>query len=333
MKIGKVFLFLLIGVAAYFIFKKFYPGAQTDNSMQVFGNSTKEADQNVTVASVETKAPANGKPKSRTFTYSPEKPQNGKVKGVVELGAAGFNSFVINMDRQKRWEIISKDFGESLAYEGLATADDIHAGLKRYITEMFDKGVSKNDMHFVISSGAQKEPKTGIIIDDLKKIGFVVNLVTPEKEGEFGYKATVPEKYQDNSFMVDIGSGTTKISWKEGNGLKTVDMPGAKYFEKGMGDEDVFNQVKARASTVPQSKREMCFILGGVPFTLAKQERNGNERYTILNRPDAYTAKDKKTEAGLNIYRAINEATQTKTVVFDWDSNFTIGFLLSLRGF
>src|SRR4051812_27541002 len=141
MKLGKAFLFLMIAVAAYFIFKKFYPGAQTDNSMQVFGNSTKAADEKVVVASNRTK-PANGaaKPRSRTFTYTPEKPQNGKVKGVVELGAAGFNSFVINMDRQKRWEIISKDFGESLAYEGLATPDDIHDGLKRYITEMFDKG-------------------------------------------------------------------------------------------------------------------------------------------------------------------------------------------------
>jgi hypothetical protein len=43
----------------------------------------------------------------------------------VEVGATGFNSFVINMDAQKRWEIVSKDFGESLAYEGLATTEDI----------------------------------------------------------------------------------------------------------------------------------------------------------------------------------------------------------------
>src|SRR4051812_4435893 len=100
MKLGKIFLFLLIGAAGYFIFKKFYPGAQTDNSMQVFGNSANEADKNVTAASVETKTPpASAKPKAGSFTYSPEKPQNGKVKGVVELGAAGFNSFVIRMDR------------------------------------------------------------------------------------------------------------------------------------------------------------------------------------------------------------------------------------------
>src|SRR4051794_12957330 len=83
MKLGKVLLFLVIAVVAYFIFKKFYPGAQSDNSMQVFGNSTKDANENVAVASVETKNAGSAKPKSRSFIYSPEKPQNGKVKGVV----------------------------------------------------------------------------------------------------------------------------------------------------------------------------------------------------------------------------------------------------------
>src|SRR4051794_23907413 len=94
---------------------------------------------------------ADTKSEDRAFNYSPEKPVNGTLRAVVELGASGFNSFVINMDNQKRWEIISKDFGESLAYEGLATTDDIKAGLKKYISGMFDKGVSNNNIHFVIS--------------------------------------------------------------------------------------------------------------------------------------------------------------------------------------
>ena len=32
--------------------------------------------------------------------------------------------------------------------------------------------------------------------------------------------------------------------------------------------------------------------------------------------------------AGLNIYKAMTDATQTATFVFDWDDNFTIGFYL-----
>jgi hypothetical protein len=326
---GKIFLFLLLGVIAFFLIRRFAPAAKTDNTTETVENSTKAGNNETKDAGSDTKGIA--KTGGRTFDYTPEKPENGKLKGVVEVGATGFNSFVINMDNQKRWEIISKDFGESLAYEGLATTDDIRAGLKKYLASMFEKGVSKNDMHFVISSGAQKEPKTAIISNELKKMGYVVNLVTAEQEGKLAFKATVPPSFQDNSFLVDIGSGNTKISWQEGGNLKSIEVPGAKYYEKGMSNDDVYTQVKTKAGTIPEGKRNVCFILGGVPFTLAKQSRNDEERFTVLKDPGSYTAKDKKMEAGLNIYKAITDATKCDTFVFDWDSNFTIGFLLSLK--
>ncbi len=196
---------------------------------------------------------------------------------------------------------------------------------------MFDKGVSKNNMHFVISSGAQKEPKTTIIGNELKKMGYVVNNVTPQQEAMFALKATLPPSFADNSFMVDIGSGNTKVSWQENGSLKTLELPGAKYFEKGTADDAVYNDVKSQISKVPENKRNVCFIIGGVPFMLAKQHRKGEERYTVLNAPQSYKVTDKRVGSGLNIYKAIVDATKTDTFVFDWDANFTIGFLLSLR--
>ena len=117
---------------------------------------------------------------------------------------------------------------------------------------MFDKGVAKNNMHFVISSGAQKEPKTKIISDELKKMGYVVNNVTPDQEAKFGLRATVPPSFADNSFMVDIGSGNTKVSWEENGVLKTLELPGAKYYEKGTPDEEVYNEVKEAISKIPE---------------------------------------------------------------------------------
>ena len=131
--------------------------------------------------------------------------------------------------------------------------------------------------------------------------------------------------------MVDIGSGNTKISWEEGGSLKSLELPGAKYYEKGTSDEDVYNEVKTQAAKIPERKRNVGFIIGGVPFTLAKQHRKGEERYTVLKAPQDYKAADKKMASGLNIYKAIIDATKTDTFVFDWDANFTIGFLLSLN--
>ena len=334
---GILFLVIIIALVAYFVIKPKYSPGKKEDTVEINTVPGGGADNNAANNNSAT-SPANDNTRStpnnderREFNYNPEKPENGTLKGVVELGATGFNSFVINMDNQNRWEIVSKDFGESLAYEGLATTEDIRSGLKKYIAGMFDKGVSKNNIHFVISSGAQKEPKTTTISNELKKMGYVVNNVTADQEAKLALKSTIPPSFIDNSFMVDIGSGNTKISWEENGALKTIELPGAKYYEKGMTDDVVYNQVKSQVNKIPESKRNVGFIIGGVPFTLAKQHRNGEERYTVLKAPGSYKAADKKMGAGLNIYKAIVDATNTDTFVFDWDANFTIGFLLSLR--
>ena len=327
---GILIVLAIIAVLAYLAVRPKIEEVRKENSTEI---NTTPGSRDTSTSDSKTKSSESTDTKTadREFNYVPEKPVNGTLRGVVELGATGFNSFVINMDNQKRWEIVSKDFGESLAYEGLATTEDIRAGLKKYIAGMFDKGVAKNNIHFVISSGAQKEPKTKIISNELKKMGYVVNNVTPDQEARFGFKATVPPSFADNSFMIDVGSGNTKVSWEENGNLKTMELPGAKYYEKGTADEQVYDEVKRQAASIPEGKRNVGFIIGGVPFTLAKQHRKGEERYTVLKTSQDYKAVDKKMGAGLNIYKAFSDATQTDTFVFDWDANFTIGFLLGLN--
>jgi hypothetical protein len=268
---------------------------------------------------------------ARTFNYMAKEPVNGVLKGIVEVGATGFNSFVVSVDKDKNYKVISKDFGKSFVYEGMATTEDIRAGLKKYIAGIFDKGVQSKNVHFVISSGAQKEPKTKTISDELKKMGYVVNLPTAEQEGKYALRSVLPKEYYDNSFTVDVGSGNTKITWPNGDGLVSKEAPGAKYYEKGVSDADAVAQVTAAAKQVPAGKRSVCFIIGGVPYELANMHRNGQERYTVLNAPDSYKAGDKKkVECGIKIYKALMEATGCDTFVFDWDANFSIGFLMSL---
>jgi hypothetical protein len=306
--------------------------SNNNNSGGVIGPDGTVTNNSNTSNSAKTETTSNNKTGGgRIFNFTPTKPVNGTLKGVVEVGASGFNSFVVNMDKDKNWEIKSKDFGQSFVYEGLATTDDIRLGLKKYIVGMSEKGVKNNNVHFVISSGAQKEPKTAVIASELKKMGYVVNLVTAEQEGKLALKSVLPKAYYDNSFVVDIGSGNTKISYPNTNGITALEVAGAKYYEKDMADATAYDDVKAKAKLIPANKREVCFIIGGVPFELAKQTRNGEERYTVLNNPNTYKAGDKKkTACGLNIYKALVDATGCDTFVFDWDANFSIGFLLSL---
>src|SRR6476661_8339088 len=142
LKPGGVLLLLLIGaVIAYFIFKFTMTPAPVGTTTT--SNTTTASTQDTSTANSRIGNSGNNTTTAtadrREFNYTPEKPVNGTLRGVVEVGATGFNSFVINMDKQRRWEIVSKDFGESLAYEGLATTEDIRNGLKKYIAGMFDK--------------------------------------------------------------------------------------------------------------------------------------------------------------------------------------------------
>ncbi|ALL07524.1 hypothetical protein AQ505_19725 [Pedobacter sp. PACM 27299] len=293
------------------------------------GRFDAEANNLISIDTLKKKAMVSSPDDHREFNYTPEKPVNGEYKGVVEVGASGFNSFIVNIDKEKRWEIVSKDFGKSFVYEGMASTTDIRMGLKDYIGGMFDKGLKSKNIHFVISSGAQKEPKTAVISSELKNMGYVVNLVTPEEEGKLALKCVLPDSYANTSFVVDIGSGNTKICWKD-NTVHFEEAPGAKYYEKDITDQVVYDKVKQAAQKIPDARRKVCFIIGGVPFELANQGRKGQERYTVLKDPGKYKTDKIKIKSGVNIYQGIKDATNCNTFVFDWDSNFTIGFLLSI---
>lgn len=265
------------------------------------------------------------------FTYQPAAPVNGKLKGVVELGSSGFNMFIIRVDEQRNWKLEKAEFGNSLVMENVATEEDIRIGLKAYIGKMFDFGVGGNDVHFVVSSGALVSDVTSRIVKSLQSLKYVVTTVTAEREGALGLRAAVPPGFGDKSFMVDMGSGNTKIAWLDNGKPKVVDTYGSKYFQSNVTDAVVAADVKAKAGKVPAKLRGTCFIIGGMPYEMAKAARKDQEPYTVLRAADAYPElTGAKNKAGLNIYQAVAAATGCQQFIFGYETNFTIGYLLSL---
>ena len=340
-------LLITVGIVLglFFGIKKFFPGitdkfSNKNNTETMPSNQPQAGNDTKSMPSDNSNAPTNSNSQNNAstapanrpvFDYKAKEPVGGKLKGVVELGASGFNSFIVRIDAQKNWKLEKADFGSSLVYEKLTSDTDVKDGLKNYISNMLSFGVSPRDIHFVISSGAQKVEITTKIIAFLKNMGYVVNAVTADQEGKLGYKCALPKDYENDAFVCDIGSGNTKVSWMEGGQVKTFETYGAKYFQNNTADDAVYNEVKRLSDKIPAARRKTCFIIGGVPFTLAKQVRTGKERFTILNAPEKYKdGGDAKTKAGLNIYKAVADGTDCLQFVFDWDANFTIGFLLNL---
>lgn len=279
----------------------------------------------------DTLAPAVAPKPDTSFTFAPPAPEGGKLLGVVELGASGLNSFIVRIDGKRRWRLEKSEYGNSLLLEGLTTQDDLQRGVRAYVGEMLDYGVSTRDIHFVASSGAAKAANTTRLTAYLKTLGYPVVTVSAAQEGSFGLLAALPPSYAEKAFVVDIGSGNTKISWKSGDGFQSVETFGAKYYQTRVADTVVAGDVRKIARQVPEARRSVCFLLGGVPYELAKQNRREKERYTLLKAPTTYTLTGAKNQAGITIYSAVADATGCQRFVFDWDANFTIGYLLSLQ--
>lgn len=305
-------------------------------SFSFFYSCKNDAKEETKEAIAETKTvPVKEKKERPTFNYTPKKPVNGKRKGVVELGASGFNSFIIEVDKEKNWELKSKEFGNSLVAEGLTSPEEVNTKLREYIQRIVEYGVDPKEIHFVISSGADKEIVTQVIKKELKNIGYIVNVVSAEEEGQYALKSVLPKRFEQIAFVVDIGSGNTKISYIKNNEVVALESYGSKYYQKKIEPVKAYTDVHKIASSVPQEKRSHYFILGGVPYQMANSLRNGNERFTVLDKDiTAYKEladkKGEKVKSGLNIFNAINDATKPGSVIFDWDANFTIGFLLEL---
>lgn len=267
------------------------------------------------------------------FSYVFQQPENGSLYGIVEMGGTGFNSFIVNIDAAGNWKLEKANYGESKVYEGGATLEAFRSGLDNYLESMLERGVARDKIHFMQSSTARENEKVKQINVVLEELGYAINSVDAEEEGVFAYHAIMPAPFMDNSFVVDMGSGNTKISWMDGGEVKSISLEGSKYYLNGLSNEEVYASVTEKIEEIPLDKTRNCFLIGGVPYNLAKLNEDYSDRYTLLKNPAEYKGvDDPKVLAGLNIYKALYDNLENcEHYVFDWDGNFSIGFLLSLK--
>ena len=273
---------------------------------------------------------------SSVVTIEEKLPCKGKRLAAIEIGAQGFNYFIIEVDKNLHWDLVKAKYGVSLIREGVIPTKELKAIFLQHLEDIFEYGVSPRNVHFVISSGALSSKYGEIVAENFRKMGFIVNKITPRLEAIYGFIASVPEKFRENSFFVDIGSGNTKVAWLQDGKFKTFSTYGSKYYLSGVSDTEVYKTVKSLFEQIPQKNRRFCFIIGGVPYKLAKIARTSEkEDFTPLLPPADYghliDQKKRKIHSGLIIYKAIVDATGTSVFIFPWKASFPIGFLLSLE--
>lgn len=265
----------------------------------------------------------------RTFDYQSLKPVNGQLKAVIEIGSLGLNYFVIEIDDKGRWELVDSDYGRSNIIYGVSSRNEILATINKFKKEIQNAGVKAKNIHLIASSSVGKIEDTILLKEELSKTGLNLVAINSKEEAQLALMATIPKEFVDESFLVDIGSGNTKISWVQENDTLSTEIHGSKYFLGDVQDTTVFREVRDALLKVPRKNRNLCFILGGMIYELAKDDMKPDERYFVLDPPSSYPTSNERLKAANIIYSALY-LEPTFSYIFDSKSSFPIGYLISL---
>lgn len=265
----------------------------------------------------------------KSFDYKPELPVKGKLFAAIEIGSAGLNYFIVNMDKENRWTLVESGFGESELIENTTEIETIFFKIESYKRAILRSGVRKKDIYVIASSSAIELSKMEDIRSRLELSGIKLRTVNAEQEGYFDLLATVPVEFVEESFLIDIGSGSTKVTWITELDTFSIETFGSKYYMNDIHDTTTFRIVRDQLLQIPLKNRNLCFMLGGIPYEFAAVTGKKVGRYTILQQPGKYSPSSQKGKAGKILYSAFY-LEPTYSYIFDWDANFSIGYLMSM---
>lgn len=263
-----------------------------------------------------------------SFNYNPPKPENGKKMGAIVIGSSGLDAFIISVDKMDRWELIQTKFDNSRVIENEATLTQVQSQLNEFVTLIMEEEVRKEDLFIVVSSSASTNNNLKEILTKVQT-DIPIEYVSEEEEAIYAYEAVIPEEFEAESFVADIGSGNTKISFLEKGKIQTITTYGSKYYLDSLNSEEVYIDLKSVIGKEIENRFQNCFLIGGVPFLLASNIKKTEERYTIINNLDSIKSTNSKLESGKFIIKAIKEGSNVHNMIFDWESNFVIGFLIT----
>ncbi len=267
----------------------------------------------------------------RNFEYEPPKPVNGDLSAAIELGSLGLNYFIVSIDISGNWMLEKSVFGRSNIIYGANNTQALVKEILDFRNRIKAEGVEESNIHIIASSSVVKIEDISKFNNELAKSGLKIRSIDPEKEAKYALKATIPKEFTEESFLVDIGSGNSKLSWIENDDTLSIEIHGSKYFLSGVQDTTVFREVRNALLEVPTKNRNLCFILGGMIYEFLKDEiQSSKKRYFVLKPPGVYPRDNEKLKAGNVIYSALYHEP-TYSYIFDSESNFSIGYLLEIN--
>jgi hypothetical protein len=223
-------------------------------------------------------------------------------------------------------------YGESnIVSDEVASKNNI-SQMGSYIEEFESLGVQKKNTYLIVSSSAVKNNSVKNLISHLDTMDYIqTKIVSEDEESFFALKALLPPEFVDEAYVIDIGSGNSKFSWFEGAIIENEVTYGSNFHLTNIEEKQVTAEIKKVLRSIPEAKHNFCFIVGGAIYELVKTERVEGNRYTVLKNLNTYKPETRKSQNGLLFLTTIKEELNTQNFIFDWESNFGIGYLLTIN--
>ncbi len=149
----------------------------------------------------------------------------------IEIGGKGLKVYIIDVRSVEKEIVVIENFwSENIALlpgiiaDGAMNESDMNSTTQKVVIEykkvLEEYKIEKNKIYVVISSGVSIANNTNVLVEKIEKeIDITPGVITTAKESQYLFKSGVPIKFQEESLLLDIGSGNTKggfIEKKEG---------------------------------------------------------------------------------------------------------------------
>lgn len=255
------------------------------------------------------------------YTYKQPATIGGKKKAVVEIMPNSLTSTIIEIDREKHWEVFKQGRkANTVVMEGIQSNRGKDA-LREYIGSIVEQGVNKEDIEFLTTSENESSANVNRIVQLLREIDnaeYNPTIASPKDRAEYTMHALLNEENEPQSLVALFENDQLIVGWREQNHTPVFHIANS------------VNGVSEVAEIIPND-RSKCFVVGGLPNAIAANCNSRANFICLPNPPEEDEYFTGRFAAQKAFYDALLQNTSFNDIIVGQQANYALGYLINQR--
>jgi len=255
------------------------------------------------------------------YTYEQPATIGGKKKALVEIMPNSLTSTIIEIDREKHWEVFKQGRkANTVVMEGIQSSQGRDA-LREYIGSILEQGVNKEDIEFLTTSEYKPDANVSRVVELLKGIDnakYNPTIASPKDRAEYTMHALLNEENEQQSLVALFENDRLIVGWREQNHTPVSHIANS------------VNGVNEIAEIIPND-RSKCFVVGGLPDAMAANCNSRANFICLPNPPEEDKYSTGRFAAQKAFYDALLQNTSFNDIIVGQQANYALGYLINQR--